>query len=109
MVFNKHNELVEVNDFGTIFIGLDKITNSEALETMLDSAVADGPVFTAPDNWNWSQIARAIGAFKSANQARKNGWDGSPEDGFNSRSVKINRLKGEILVVVATDESVWSK
>ncbi len=97
----------EVPDFGTIFIGLEKVTNPKFLDEILDVAVAKGPIFKAPIGWNWAQIARAFGIFDSATQARKNGWDGSPEPGFNFRIARINKVRGELLVVKITDDCPW--
>ncbi len=103
----KKGELQTCPDFGTIFVGLDKVTHPQAREEILDAAVAQGPVFTAPETWGWNHIAKAIGAFPSATVARKNGWSGKPEEGFNFRPVRLNKVRGEILVVHITENSPW--
>ena len=94
-------------DFGTIFIGLNRVTNPDALEELISATVGGGPVFEAPEEWSWARIARALGIFKSSTQARKNGWDGTPAEGFNFRRTRICKIKGEVLVIRITDESPW--
>jgi len=108
VAWDNKNNLVKVTDFGTVFVGLEKV-GPDFFEEVERAAVGDGPVFTAPEGWQWPQVARALGIFSSATQARKNGWEGALEPGFSFRQCRINKVKGEILVVVITDNSPWVK
>jgi hypothetical protein len=99
--------LTRVPDFGTVFMGLYKVTNPKFLDEIERAAVGDGPLFKAPENWQWAHIAKAFGIFASTSQARKNGWAGEPEPGFNFKQCRISKVKGELLVVNITDKSPW--
>lgn len=107
MTWSKSGALRKLADFGTIIIGLDLVTNPDFVGEILNSATGAGPVFMAPGNMRWSNIAAAFGIFKSATQARKNGWDGKPNPGFNFKQFKINKIRGELLVLVINDDSPW--
>jgi len=90
-------------DFGTVFIGLEKVSDPNRLLELEDMAVGDGPVFVAPENWGWPQVARALGFFKSATQARKNGWNEEIQPGWNEKVGRINKVRGEIVVFKIDD------
>lgn len=56
------------------------------------------------DEWQWPQLLKAIGAFPSAGQARKNGWNKPIDDGFSE--IKVGRRK--ICVLKCTEEFLKS-
>lgn len=107
MTWSKKGVLCKLADFGSVIIGLEKVTSSEFVGEILNTSTGAGPLFIAPTGWHWAQIARSFGVFKSATQARKNGWDGEPDPGFNFRQFKINKIRGELLVLRITDDSPW--
>ena len=108
MTWSKKGVLCKLADFGTVIIGLEKVKNPDFVGEILNHSMPEkAPLFFAPVGWHWGQIARSFGVFKSATQARKNGWDGEPDPGFNFRQFKINRVRGELMVLRITDDSPW--
>ena len=99
---------VKVPDFGTVFIGLDKVKNSEFMAEIERAAVGDGPLFLAPEGWRWPQMARALGVFPSAARAASNGWDGDIPSGFTVRLARINKIRGEFTFVKIDEKSPWA-
>lgn len=95
--------LTLVPDFGTVFIGLDKVTDPEKRQWLWDLAAGEGPVFTAPDDWRWPQVAKALGFFKSTSEARRNGWDEDFQLGWNERLGRIHKAKGLVVVFKVRD------
>lgn len=82
-----------VSDFGTIFIGCEP--DSEIPLLVLgegDSA----PLFTAPDGWRMSHILKALGAFQSASEASKNGWNKEIPFGLSEHHFRLAKCFGSI-------------
>lgn len=44
------------------------------------------------------QIVRALGAFSSASDAKRNGWDKDVPWGLTIHPIRINRVRGEIII-----------
>lgn len=108
MVWSRGGILCKLADFGTIIIGLEKVTSPKFIGEILNLSMPEkAPLFIAPEGWHWGQIARSFGVFKSATQARKNGWAGKPDAGINFRQFKINKIRGELMVLRITDDSHW--
>ena len=45
-----------------------------------------------PEDWGLEHIAVMVGVFPSLSQARKNGWTGAPQPGFEKRDVGAGRI-----------------
>lgn len=98
MSWDNKGVLRSVADFGTVFIGLENLQNQEQRQWLWSVAVGDGPVFVAPQNWGWSHVARALGFFKSGTEARRNGWDGDFQTGWNEKVGRVNKVRGSVVV-----------
>jgi hypothetical protein len=101
----KGDKLQRFQDFGTVFIGH---VSPEDKEMSLPQEGA--PVFQAPFQWKMPQLLKALGAFASTGQARKNGWDGEIPSGAFSVVIKVNKIKGEIWIHKGEveKEPVWT-
>lgn len=87
------NKPLTVADFGTIFIG--DITDEDK---EISNPQGGAPIFTCPSVWNISHILKALGAFPSTSQARKNGWDFEIPEGISVHVIRVNKIKGEIWI-----------
>lgn len=97
----KGEKLRPFQDFGTVFIGTVPDEDKE-----MSIPQPGAPTFTAPENWRMPQLLRALGAFKSASAAAKNGWDMDIPEGCSSFVVKINKVKGEIWIHKKVQQNV---
>jgi hypothetical protein len=94
------NGWYKVKDFGTVLVGNVTEEDKEQLfdpQWGLASAVA--PVFTVPVHWRMPQVLKALGAFESATQASKNGWNkdivGKETIGWYDEHIfRINKQRG---------------
>lgn len=87
--------------FGTVLIGMDKLVDcrwamdiEKTLE--LDERSCSGTLFVCPEDWRMPQLLKAMGVFKSTNDARKNGWDKNIDEGLDFHIVRINKVRGII-------------
>lgn len=87
------DKLITVADFGTIFIG-----NPSDEDKEISNPQPGAPLFSCPIEWNISNLLKALGAFPSTSQARKNGWDFNIPDGISCHLIRINKIKGEIWI-----------
>lgn len=90
MAFKKFDP-IWVQDFGTAFIG-----NPEDADI---STPQEGTfTFSAPMEWRMPQLLKALGIFKSASEAAKNGWNMDIPPGCSSHLIRANRVLGEIWI-----------
>lgn len=89
----KTDQLRPFRDLGTVFIG-----NIPKEDKDMSLPQKGAPVFTAPEHWRMPQLLRALGAFKSATAASKNGWDMDIPEGISHFLVKIRKVKSEIWI-----------
>lgn len=99
-------------DFGTLVIVDDELQPLDQefvsfIERMM--AVDSGPIFTAPFKWKMPHILRALGAFKSASAAMKNGWDMDVPEGWNEHFMRISKVKGVLTTFKVSKENIWFK
>jgi hypothetical protein len=90
-----------VNNFGTLLIGWDEHDPFVRDVCGLDvsaSSTPPAPVFCCPDTWRMPQILRALGAFQSAGEASRNGWNRDVPEGFSEHFFKLNRIPGSLCV-----------
>jgi hypothetical protein len=88
-------------DYGTVFIVDPEILPLDPLAVDLVvsmSTTPEGPHFSAPLHWRMPQVLKALGAFKSATAAMKNGWDLDIPEGYSEHQIRINNVKGVICV-----------
>lgn len=79
-------------DFGTVFIVPDACP-----DVFLEHFLKENeglPLFVAPSTWRMPQLLKALGAFDSTGDARKNGWDKEIQTGFDEHAVRIAKIKG---------------
>lgn len=81
-----------VTDFGTIFIDCEPTSDLAQLITGSDAA----PLFTAPDSWRMPHIMKALGAFPSASEAGKNGWNKDIPFGLSEHHFRLAKCFGSI-------------
>ena len=56
-------------------------------------------ILEVPLGWRMPQIMKLIGAFPSASQAAKNGWNKDIPAGFSEHVVKVGKAKGVIHIL----------
>lgn len=88
------HKLVKTTDFGTLFVG-----GSIEQASWLAEETPQAPVLACPETWRMPNVLKALGAFESTSQARKNGWDLDIPEGIAFHSLRINKVKG-ILVTM---------
>lgn len=92
--------LEERLDFCTVIQGWDKITDDRWKALCIDTMALEdrqAPVFTVPDHWTMAHVMKALGAFKSVGDAKRNGWDKPIEEGHTDHQCRIDRLRGVVL------------
>ena len=92
---NGKEKLQKLSDFGTIFIGQDSFLNC----SWLAEEAPESPIFVSPDSWRMPQIVKALGAFESTSQARKNGWDKDIPFGIGFHMMRINKIRGMVITM----------
>src|SRR5687768_12229909 len=68
---NDLEKQIKLSDFGTIFIGQNSLIDGAWIAQQAPEAL----IWIAPSAWRMAQIVKALGAFESIGQAKKNGWD----------------------------------
>lgn len=96
---SRRGGLIKLADFGVVVVGWDNPTvdarwKDDIAEWLLDEA----PVMSAPESWRMPQILRAIGAFKSAGEAARNGWNLDVPDGLSQHTLRLHKVKGVLTV-----------
>jgi hypothetical protein len=89
-----------LTDFGTVFVGDDCLT---ALSKPFWHGVCDVQdtdiLWRAPIGWRMPQLLRALGAFASASEAGRNGWNSDIPLGFSQHVFRISKIRGVLTVV----------
>lgn len=87
-------------DFGTVFVGPDCQTalSKPFWEGVCDIQPTD-IVWIAPREWRMPQLLRALGAFSSAGEAARNGWNFDIPVGFSQHVFRVNKIRGVLTVV----------
>jgi len=100
-------------DFGTVIVidpdVQDQITRKRVKFIEDYMASPKSPLFSAPIGWRMPHVLRALGAFKSATAASKNGWDLDIPEGYSEHQVRIANVKGIICIHKITPENPWFK
>jgi hypothetical protein len=94
---NGKGSVIQMKDFGTIIIGAEKIPE-EDMKFIRETCFSDAPIFSAPETWRMPQILKALGAFSSASEASRNGWNFDVPIFFSEHQVRINKLKGSFCI-----------
>ena len=96
---NTGNGWLKVKDFGTVLVGNVTEEDKEQLfDPQWGLVSATAPVFTVPVHWRMPQVLKALGAFESASQAAKNGWNkdivGKDIGWYDEHIFRINKQRG---------------
>ena len=96
----KHGGLIKLADFGVVVIGWDSLPVVDARwkDDIAGWLFDESPVMSAPESWRMPQILRALGAFKSAGEAARNGWNLDVPDGLSQHTLRLCKVKGVISV-----------
>lgn len=85
---------IRTKDFGVILIGRDPTNEFNRHVCDISADGGGAPVFVAPVTWRMPHILRALGVFKSAGDAARNGWNMDVPEGLSQHCLKINRIFG---------------
>ena len=55
------------------------------------------PLCTIPSGWRMPQVLKAIGAFKSAGEAARNGWNKEIEEGAVTHLIRLGHAKRAVI------------
>ena len=87
-------------DFGVLFADEDSQTAlSKPFWLGVCGAEDTDILWTCPRSWRMPQVLRAIGAFASASEASKNGWNKEVPVGFSQHIFRINKIRGVLTIV----------
>ena len=89
--------LASTTDFCTVLVGWDKLTDERwkaDIISTLELETREAPVFLAPAGWRMAHILKALGAFQSVGDAKRNGWDKEVEPGMSTHLCRIRKVKG---------------
>jgi len=96
----KGRGLVKLPDFGVVVVGWDSLPLADARwkDDIAGWLFDEAPVMSAPGSWRLPQILRAIGAFKSAGEAARNGWNLDVPEGLSQHTLRLCKVKGVLSV-----------
>jgi hypothetical protein len=90
--------------FGTVFCGLELVTDERWRDNMLsDFADHKAPILACPAHWTLAKLLGSLKVFSSVGDAKRNGWDKKSDQGWEWHLVRIAKLKGILCVVTPTD------
>jgi hypothetical protein len=90
--------------FGTVFCGMELVTDTRWQESMLSGLEGDrAPVLACPAQWNLAKILGTLKIFSSVSDARRNGWDRKSDQGWEWHQVRVAKTKGILCVVTPTN------
>lgn len=102
LFFDKKNlKLQSLADFCTVLVGWDKLTDERWKTLVVQSLELESrqaPIFLAPESGNMAHIMRALGAFPSVGEARRNGWNIDIEEGIMLHACRIRKIRGVVTV-----------
>ena len=76
--------------------------SAEDVETLFQPETNE-PIIIVPDQFKWPQLLKLLGVFKSAGQARKNGWDREIPEGWSEAVFKKQRKAIFVLKVIRNE------
>lgn len=98
LTISHKGKFTKMVDFGSVIIGPSG--NDPQVSWFLEESPRTvNTLFAAPVTWDMGQLVRALGAFKSAKDARRNGWDKQVPEGFSQHVVRIGHVRGVIHVL----------
>jgi hypothetical protein len=109
---DKTGKVQNLSDFCTVLVGWDKITDPRwktMIVEILELESRKAPIFFVPESWRMAHIMRALGAFTSVGEARRNGWDLSIEEGLNDHVCRIRKVRGVVSVFRVTESMLKDK
>ena len=99
-VWDASGRLIRVSDFATVIVGWGQISDvrwQESIISTLELETRQAPIFTAPEGWRMAHVLKALGAFASVGEAKRNGWDKEIPEGVTDHVCRIRKVKGAIL------------
>lgn len=96
-------KMTKMMDFGSVLIG-PAADHPDVQWFIAESPTTVSTFFSAPVDWRMPQLLKALGAFKSAGEAKRNGWDKDIPDGWSQHVVRIGHGRGAIHVLKLTAE-----
>lgn len=94
-------------DFGCVLIS-DVEIPEDLMELIEEISInPESPVFLAPVSWRMPNVLKAVGAFQSTSQARKNGWDKDIDEGMTEVVVRIAKVRGVLTIHKVTKDNPW--
>jgi len=96
----KRGGLVKLPDFGVVVVGWDAgpMVDNRWKEDIAGWLFDESPIMSAPESWRMPQILRTIGAFKSAGEAVRNGWNLDVPEGLSQHTLRLFKVKGVLSV-----------
>lgn len=98
-VWDSSGRRILVADFATILVGFDRITDErwrESVAATLELETRKAPIFTAPETWTLAHVMKALGAFGSVGEAKRNGWVAGIEEGMSEHVCRIRKIRGAV-------------
>lgn len=105
-ILTKDNKLASLADFCTIIVNWHTVTDERWQSSIIDSLELEArkaPVFTCLGCFSLAHILKALGAFQSVGDAKRNGWDRIVPEGMCDHQVRINKVKGVITTFRPTE------
>jgi len=105
-ILTKNNMLASIPDFCTIIVNFHCITDTRWHASVIDSLGLEArkaPVFVCLGCFSLAHILKALGAFQSVGDAKRNGWDKLVPEGIWDHQVRINKVKGIITTFKPTE------
>lgn len=89
-------------DFGSIICGFPACHWSVQW-FLKESPATVNTFFSIPEGWRMPQVLKALGAFKSAGEAKRNGWDKDVPDGWSQHICRIGHVRGVFHILKLTN------
>lgn len=96
-------KMTKMFDFGSILIGPES-SHPDVQWFLEESPSTLNTFFSAPVEWRMPQLVKALGAFKSAGEAKRNGWDKDIPEGWSQHVIRIGHIRGVIHILKLVHE-----
>ena len=100
-------KVAKLPDFGCVLVH-DVDIPDDLMELIKEISInPESPVFLAPVRWRLPNVLKAVGAFESTSQARKNGWDDDIDEGMTEVVIRIAKRRGVLTIHKVTKDNPW--
>jgi hypothetical protein len=93
------DKLERFNEFCVVFHGWENVSaewKAHAIDTFFAGNGNRVVGLSAPKAWRMPQVLKALGAFASTGEARRNGWDREVPEGLTPHIVRIAKVRGVV-------------